>query len=114
MELTVTRRGPLLVVAGLPAFFDYTVCPEFQRDLAPSLEPAPAVLVLDLSGVGFMDSSAIGTLITIRNRLLPTGGQVALCSIAEGVAKVLRIADLGKVFAIYPDLEAAAAAHSAC
>jgi len=113
MELTVTRRDPLLVVSGLPAFFDYTICPDFQRDLAASLEPAPSVLLIDLSGVEFMDSSAIGSLITIRNRLLPTGGQVALCSIAEGVAKVLRIADLSKVFAIYPDEAAALLAHKA-
>ena len=54
MELTVTRRDPLLVVSGLPAFFDYTVCPDFQRDLAASLEPAPSVLLIDLSGVEFM------------------------------------------------------------
>lgn len=113
MELTVTRRDPLLVVSGLPAFFDYTVCPDFQRVLAPSLEPAPTVLLIDLSGVEFMDSSAIGSLITIRNRLLPSGGQVALCSIAEGVAKVLRIADLGKVFAIHADVATALAAHGA-
>lgn len=113
MEITVTKRGPVLVVAGLPAFFDYTVCPDFQRLLAPHLEPAPAVLLLDLSGVEFMDSSAIGSLITVRNRLLPAGGAVALCAIAPGVAKVLRIADLSKVFAIHADVAAALAAHPA-
>ena len=110
MDLTVTRRGPLVLVAGLPKTFDYTVCPDFQRALAPHLEEAPRGLVFDLSGVEFMDSSAIGSLITVRNRLLPTGGSVALCSIADGVAKVLRIADLGKVFAIHPDVDAAMAA----
>ncbi len=110
MDLTVTRRGPLVLVAGLPKTFDYTVCPDFQRTLAPHLEDAPRAVVFDLSSVEFMDSSAIGSLITVRNRLLPSGGSVALCSIADGVAKVLRIADLGKVFAIHPDAEAAMAA----
>jgi len=110
MDLIVTRRGPLVLVAGLPKTFDYTVCPDFQRALAPHLEDAPHTLVFDLSGVAFMDSSAIGSLITVRNRLLPTGGAVALCSITEGVAKVLRIADLGRLFAIHADAEAALAA----
>ncbi len=49
----------------------------------------------------------------MRNRLLPEGGGVALCAIGEGVAKVLRIADLGKVFAIHGDAAAALAAYGA-
>ena len=87
-----------------------------------------AVLVLAALGIGHafrrhstitgpgnrtMDSSAIGSLITIRNRLLPGGGVLALCALGEAVAKVLRITDLGKVFALHPDLETALAAHSA-
>ena len=113
MAITVTPHGPILVAAGLPKHFDYTVCPEIQRTLAPYLEPIPPALILDLSGVEFMDSSAIGSLITIRNRLLPAGGVLALCSIGEGVAKVLRITDLGKVFALHADLDSALAAHPA-
>ncbi|MHC1790473.1 STAS domain-containing protein [Solidesulfovibrio sp.] len=111
MDLHVTQHGRLTLVSGLPKMFDYTVCPDFQRALAAHLETAPAVLLFDLSGVAFMDSSAIGSLITVRNRLLSSGGTVALCAIADGVAKVLRIADLGKVFALYPDVQAALAAH---
>jgi len=113
MDLQVIRHGRLTLVSGLPKVFDYTVCPDFQRLLAAHLEDAPALLVFDLSGVDFMDSSAIGSLITVRNRLLPGGGTVGLCSIAEGVAKVLRIADLGKVFALYADVPAAQAAATA-
>lgn len=111
MDLTATKHGALTLVSGLPKVFDYTTCPDFQRALAPAIEPAPEVLLLDLSGVEFMDSSAIGSLITVRNRLLPGGGGVALCNISSGVAKVLRIADLSKVFAIHDDLAAALAAH---
>lgn len=113
MEITITRRGAAVVASGLPKHFDYTVCPEIQRLLAASLDPIPPLLVLDLTGVEFMDSSAIGSLITIRNRLLPGGGVLALCGIGETVAKVLRITDLGKVFALHPDIDAALAAHPA-
>jgi anti-anti-sigma factor len=113
MDLTVTRHEALTLVAGLPRKFDYTVCPDFQRALAPHIESAPKVLIIDLSGVDFMDSSAIGSLITVRNRLLPEGGSVALCAISDGVAKVLRIADLGKVFALHADAASALAAHKA-
>lgn len=111
MDLTVTRNGTLTMVSGLPKTFDYTVCPELQRILAPHIEAGPRTLVFDFTGVEFMDSSAIGGLITIRNRLLPEGGVVALCSIADTVGKVLRITDLGKVFALHEDAAAALASH---
>ena len=113
MDLHVTAHGRVTLVSGLPKMFDYTVCPEFQRQLAAHLEASPAVVAFDLTGVEFVDSSAIGSLITVRNRLMASGGSVALCSIAEGVAKVLRIADLGKVFSLYPDAAAALAAGQA-
>lgn len=112
MDLNVTTHGSLTVAAGLPRMFDYTVCPDVQRALAPCVDACPRVLLLDLSGVEFMDSSAIGTLITMRNRLLPAGGGVALCSLGEGVAKVFRIADLGRIFAIHDDVAAALAAYA--
>ena len=51
MDLTVTRHGSLTMVAGLPKTFDYTVCPDFQRLLAPQIENAPKALVFDLSGI---------------------------------------------------------------
>lgn len=111
MDLTATKHGSLTLVSGLPNVFDYTTCPDFQRALTPYLEPAPKVLLLDLANVEFMDSSAIGSLITVRNRLLPEGGSVALCAISAGVAKVLRIADLGKIFALHDDVAAALAAN---
>lgn len=113
MEITITRHGQAIVAAGLPKHFDYTVCPEIQHQLATYLDPLPQVLIFDLTGVEFMDSSAIGSLITIRNRLLPGGGVLALCGLGEAVAKVLRITDLGKVFALHPDLASALAAHPA-
>ena len=113
MDLHVTAHGRVTLVSGLPKMFDYTVCPEFQRQLAAHLETSPAVLAFDLTGVEFVDSSAIGSLITVRVGGLGSGGSVALCSMAEGVAKVLRIADLGKVFSLYPDAAAALAAGQA-
>ena len=113
MPVTIETNGDTMV-ARLSGELDHHHTQKLREEIDRNVQKErPARLALDFSGVEFMDSSAIGSLITIRNRLLPAGGVLALCSIGEGVAKVLRITDLGKVFALHADLDSALAAHPA-
>jgi anti-sigma B factor antagonist len=110
MKLDITERDGVAVVESVPKKLDYTVCNDFQRQIIPSLEQGANKLLVDLSQTAFLDSCAIGTLITLRNRLLKTKGVIALCGITPQVAKIIKITDLHKVFEIYDDKEQALAA----
>lgn len=110
MKLDITDRDGVAVVENVPKKLDYTVCNDFQRQIIPFLEQGADKLLVDLSQTAFLDSSAIGTLITLRNRLLKTKGVIALCGITPQVAKIIKITDLHKVFEIYEDRNQALAA----
>ena len=57
----------------------------------------PELLRLDFSQVGFMDSSGVG-LIMGRFRLMKeTGGRVEVINVPVGMAKMMRMAGLGKL-----------------
>jgi anti-sigma B factor antagonist len=58
-------------------------------------------LVIDLSGVTFIDSSGIGALVRIRNIALEFDKQLALRSPSERVSKILKITALDQVFEIW-------------
>ncbi|WGL52216.1 STAS domain-containing protein [Nocardioides sp. BP30] len=59
--------------------------------------------VLDLSGVGFLDSSGLGALVASRRRLEGEGGGLALvCGENEIVLRLLRLTNLDTVLKIYP------------
>lgn len=83
----------------------YAVCEEFQRAMEELLSSGHSKLLIDFSTIEFMDSSGIGTLISLRNKAHEHGGEVALARIAVSVQKVLRITQLDRIFPVYGELE---------
>lgn len=54
-------------------------------------------LGVDLSGVGFMDSTGLATLITLYKRLRESGGRLVLYSPGQEVSQLLGMTRLGRV-----------------
>jgi len=61
-------------------------------------------LVIDMSRLGFMDSTGLGVLIDIYRRLDGRGATVALAAPQPIVAKVLAISGLDRVLAVHTSL----------
>ncbi len=113
MKLSITEKNGVILVDHLPEKFDYTVCNDALRHITPTLDSGGRKLVISFAGVSFLDSCGIGTLITLRNRLMKEKGAMALCDIGERLEKILKITDLRKVFALYGNTDEAIAALSA-
>lgn len=64
-------------------------------------------LLLDFSNVEHLSSAALGTLITINNKVRQKGGQLRLCNIHPQIYEVFVITKLNKLFQIYEDAEQA-------
>lgn len=58
------------------------------------------VLLLDLSGVTFMDSTGLGALIKVRNRLVDRDGELRLTAASSAVERVLELTGMAEVFGI--------------
>lgn len=113
MKLSITEKDGVLLIANLPEKFDYTVCNEALRHITPALDAGPRKLVISFAGVAFLDSCGIGTLITLRNRLMKDKGAMALCDIGERLENILKITDLRKVFTLFGGTDEALAALAA-
>jgi len=95
------------------------IAPEGEIDLHSSaivkeqLEPVIAgkqpVVIVDLSGVSYLDSSGLAVFIEAMQRVQGYGGKFALCGLREGVRHIFAIARLDQVFKIFPDQAAAQA-----
>lgn len=62
-------------------------------------------LILDLTGVPYIDSTALGTLVSAyvsRNRM---GKQVALSGVSDHVSNTLKITRVESLFPIFPTIE---------
>jgi anti-sigma B factor antagonist len=88
--------------------------PNVAARLDPLIEKRSATIVVDLSGVSYVDSSGLAILIDALQRIQNYGGSLALAGLRENVAMVFQIARLDKVFRIFADRSSAieAFAHS--
>lgn len=70
--------------------------------------PAPKI-VISFTNVEHLSSAALGTLITVNNRVRGKGGQLRLASIRPEIHEVFEITRLTRLFEIHDDIEAALA-----
>jgi anti-sigma B factor antagonist len=84
---------------------EYVVRPEGELDieLVPALrdqwlsaidEQEPAVFVVDLRDVTFLDSTALGAIVAVRKRQRDHGGDVTVINASPRLVKVFRLTGL--------------------
>ncbi len=88
---------------------DLATGPELRARLISLVEQGVRHVVLDLSTVPFLDSSALGVFVTGLKRLRMAGGTMRLAASQPAARAVLKITSLDRVFFRYPSVEAALA-----
>jgi stage II sporulation protein AA (anti-sigma F factor antagonist) len=69
----------------------------------------PRLLVVDLSGLSFIDSSALSVIMRTHRAVHRDGGTLALVSPSPAVARILQLIDIAGTIPVYPTLEEATA-----
>ena len=80
---------------------DLYTAPSLRDRLAGLVDEGARRVLVDLSEVGFIDSSGLGVLVQGLKRLREAGGDLALVVTDGPTLKVLSITGLDKVFAIH-------------
>jgi len=102
----------VLVIEIELASFDIRKSKEFRAEAFKAMEKHLKV-VIDLEKVKFMDSSALGTLISLLREAHARGGEIKLAR-AQGPVQVLfELTRLYRVYALFPDVESAVASFAA-
>jgi anti-sigma B factor antagonist len=92
------------IVLAIHGELDLATAPTLKWRLLDVLEAGYRQLVLDLSGVGFMDSTAIGVLVGIK-RNLAAGQRLAIAGLQPDVLKIFEITGLDGSFRIASNVE---------
>lgn len=100
---------PEWAVVRVDGELDLATGPELRRRLIELVDDGVRHVVLDLSTVPFLDSSALGVFVTGLKRLRIAGGTMRLAACRPPVRAVLKITSLDRVFFLYPSVEAALA-----
>lgn len=97
MPITITGRDSGLTIA-LSGEIDHHAARDMMAQLDEAIaERLPARLVLDLSGVTFMDSSGIAVLLRALRQMERTGGALRAVNIPAQARRVLDAAGVGRL-----------------
>ena len=89
---------PVIAVSGE---VDLSTAPELREMLLPFAESSPPLVVADLTDVTFVDSTALGVLVTSLKHIRAGGGDLRLVVTQPHISKVLDITGLSDVFSVY-------------
>ncbi|WP_165874288.1 STAS domain-containing protein [Rubrobacter taiwanensis] len=85
---------------------DLQTAPEMQACIEEAFEASP-VVILDMSGIEFMDSTALSVLIRARSQL-GSGLSLRLAAPSKAARRILEVTGAADYFDIYPSREEAA------
>lgn len=99
-------RGSVLILEALLPTIDARNSKTFRAEVEKAADGKQNV-VLNLSKVEFMDSSALGSLIPLLREFSGKGGDLRLCNLGPKIQVLFEITRLYRVFSIWPNVEAA-------
>ena len=98
MNITAVKNGGRMVIK-VRERFDFNVHREFREAANEALQAGTAgEVVVDLSDTAYLDSSALGMLLVLRERAAQTHRSVVIANSRGAVRQVLEIANFAKVF----------------
>lgn len=100
MQANVIKDGTKATIK-LSGRFDFNTHREFRGAYEPLVADAQVrAVTVDFSAVDYLDSSALGMLLMLRDKMGGANKEVGLTGVRGNVKQVLDIANFGKLFQI--------------
>ena len=110
-EVQVEDAGEDLAILVVGGEVDFEVSPQLKARMMRTIKAGRRRLVLDLSDVTFIDSTAIGVIAGAVEKLDEAGGgSLAIVCTHEKVMQIFEITGLDSVITVHPSREEALAA----
>jgi anti-sigma B factor antagonist len=106
MQLEGHTVGEVFVVKSLEKRIDASSAADFKGKIANWINNGHKWLVLDLSEVDFIDSSGLGSMLSILKTIGDQGNMV-VCGVGETVMRLFRLTRMNRVFQIFTSQEEA-------
>jgi anti-sigma B factor antagonist len=99
LEVKTVQTGGTSVV-HVRGEVDLRTSPQLRVLLVDAARRVDGPLLVDLSDVGYMDSSGVGTMVFVKREVEKSGGKLVLIGLQQRVRSVLEITHLDKFFTI--------------
>lgn len=80
---------------------DAAAAPDAKRDLGAQMAGQPTRLLLDMTGVSFVDSTGLGVLVSLL-KMMGQQGRVAVAGAQPVVQRLFEMTQLNRLFLLHP------------
>ncbi|HBE9078824.1 MULTISPECIES: STAS domain-containing protein [Serratia] len=102
MNFETQSIGNVLVVTLLDRRLDASVSTQFKEDIQAMIAQGTHHILLDFGQVDFIDSSFLGTLVSLL-KSLHGKGELAVCSLNNNIHSMFKLTRMDKIFTIGAD-----------
>lgn len=97
---TATRRENKAVVMSVKGRIDAVTAPAFEKELAAFLGEEGMTLVLNFSGLEYISSAGLRTILATAKQLKAKNGRMLFAALQGPVKDVFKISGFGSIFKI--------------
>jgi anti-sigma B factor antagonist len=112
MEITVTEKDTVAVLT-LKGKLDMANAAELKNEVKKQFDRQQRRIHLNMRDVDFINSSGLGTLVSMMKEARVLKGRLTLSNLAPYVSEIFEITQLSNVFEIFGDIEEAMASYRA-
>lgn len=105
MNLETQHQGEIIVIRVTDDRIDAASAIQFKERMREIISTPSVRVVLDMSNVGFLDSSGLGAVVAVMKALGPVR-RLELSGLTTTVEKVFRLTRMDSVFVIHKSLPA--------
>ena len=109
LDMTVREHATDVVEVAVAGEIDFATHRSLLGLLTEEVERGHQRIVLDMSGVSFCDSTGLGVLVQIRQRVVEGGGWLRVAAPTEAVRRALEITNLDRLIPAYATVSDAVA-----
>ena len=100
MKVTFEAQGTIANIAP-KGRFDFNTHRDFRAAYEEALASSTVrTIQLDLKEVDYLDSSALGMLLLLKDKATPAGRTITIVNSQGSVRQILEVANFGKLFSI--------------
>jgi len=109
MAIEFEQGGQIIVVRVRTQRLDAATAPSLKTKVGQKLDQGARNIVMDLSEVELLDSTGLGSLLSILKRI-PPDGRFVLSGCGPSVMELMKLTRLDRVLQFYPDTDTASKA----
>lgn len=106
------QPDPVYTVVPVTGRLDTATTTAFEKQCVKLISEGISHIVLDLTGLQYISSSGLRSILVVAKKLQANDGALALCNPGGIVQEVISISGFDNIFPVYDNLEALAT-HSA-